>query len=63
MAKKNDRHDGDPWSEMAIQDMRDYLGSGKSIEWLAVYLCRSGTVDDVKRKADELKYHSKPADL
>jgi hypothetical protein len=65
MAKKIDRHDGDPWSEMDLDDMRAYLGRGKSIEWIARFLSRSGTIDDVKRKADELglKYHSNPGDF
>ena len=64
MAEKIDRHDGDPWSEMDLQDLRDYLGDGHSIEWIARYLCRSGTLDDVKHMADELglKYHSNPGD-
>jgi hypothetical protein len=65
MAEKIDRHDGDPWSGMDLADLRDYVSDGKSIEWLARHLCRSGTLDDVKAKADELglKYHSNPADL
>jgi hypothetical protein len=65
MAKKIDRHDGDPWSEMDLDDMRACIRGGKSVEWIARFLSRSGTVDDVKRKADELrlKYHSNPRDL
>ena len=51
---KKDLHDGDPWSEMAIRDLRDALGQGDSIETAAEFLCRSGTVDDVRRKANEL---------
>jgi len=57
---KKDLHDGDPWSEMAVRDLRDALGQGDSIETAAEFLCRSGTLNDVRRKADELglTYHS-----
>jgi hypothetical protein len=57
---KKDLHDGDPWSEMAVRDLRDALGQGDSIEKAAEFLCRSGTLNDVRRKADELglTYHS-----
>jgi hypothetical protein len=51
---KKDLHDGDPWSEMAVRDLRDALGQGDSIETAAEFLCRSGTVDDVRRKANEV---------
>ena len=49
-----DIYDGAPWSEMALRDLRDALAHGDTIEEAAALLCRSGTVDDVRRKADEL---------
>ena len=57
-----DIYDGAPWSEMALQDLRDALAHGDTIEEAAVLLCRSGTIDDVRRKADELglRYRSAP---
>jgi hypothetical protein len=61
MKKKIDTHDGDFWTEMAVRDLMAELRSGSSIEEAAQHLCRSGTVDDVRRKAEELglKYKSR----
>jgi hypothetical protein len=61
MRKKIDTHDGDFWTEMAVRDLMAELRSGSSIEEAAQHLCRSGTVDDVRRKAEELglKYKSR----
>jgi hypothetical protein len=61
MKKKIDAHDGDFWTEMAVRDLMSELRSGSSIEEAAQHLCRSGTVDDVRRKAEELglKYKSR----
>lgn len=39
---------------MAIADLRAEVEQGSTPEEAAGHLCRSGTVDDVKRKADEL---------
>jgi hypothetical protein len=52
--KKKDIYDGEPWTEMAIRDLRAEIEHGSTIEEAAGHLCRSGTVDDVKRKAAEL---------
>jgi hypothetical protein len=49
-----DIYDGAPWSEMAIADLRAAVQSGSTPKEAAGHLCRSGTVDDVKRKAEEL---------
>ena len=54
MKKKIDAHDGDFWTEMAVRDLMSELRSGYSIEEAAQHLCRSGTVEDVRRKAEEL---------
>jgi hypothetical protein len=47
---------------MAIEDLRAAVESGSTPEEAAGHLCRSGTVDDVKRKADELglKWRTEP---
>jgi hypothetical protein len=49
-----DLNDGKPWSEMDLFDLRNSLAYGDSIEEVAGFLCRSGTVAEVKRKAEEL---------
>jgi len=49
-AKKIDVNDGKPGSE----DLKNSLAQGESIEEVAGFLCRSGTVDEVRRKAEEL---------
>jgi hypothetical protein len=47
-------HDGDRWTDMDIRDLMAALRCGSSIEEAAQHLCRSRTVDDVRRKAEEL---------
>ena len=61
MKKKIDAHDGDFWTDMDIRDLMSELRCGSSIEEAAQHLCRSGTVEDVRRKAEELglKYRSR----
>jgi hypothetical protein len=49
-----DLNDGKPWSEMDLFDLRNSLAYGRSIEEVAGFLCRSGTVEEVNRKAEEL---------
>jgi hypothetical protein len=49
-----DIYDGAPWTDMAVADLRAAVESGDTPEEAAGQLCRSGTVDDVKRKAEEL---------
>lgn len=49
-----DIYDGEPWSEMDVKDLRMQLEQGFSIEEIAKFLCRSGTVDEVRQKAEEL---------
>jgi hypothetical protein len=39
-------NDGKPWSEMDLFDLRNSLAYGTSIEEVAGFLCRSGTVED-----------------
>jgi hypothetical protein len=49
-----DVNDGKPWSEMDLFDLRNSLAYGRSVEEVAAFLGRSGTVEDVRRKAEEL---------
>jgi len=49
-----DIYDGSPWTEMDLEDLTSALNSGDTIEEAARHLCRSGSVDDVRRKAEEL---------
>jgi hypothetical protein len=49
-----DINDGTPWSEMDLFDLRNSLAYGRSIEEVAGFLCRSGAVEEVKRKAEVL---------
>jgi hypothetical protein len=49
-----DVYDGRPWNDRDIADLREAVDSGDTPEEAAGFLCRSGTVDDVKRKAAEL---------
>jgi len=47
-------YDGEPWTEMDIRDLEAAIRYGSTIEDAATHLCRSGTVDEVRRKAEEL---------
>ena len=49
-----DANDNEPWTEMCVRDLKLSLKAGNTIEEAASFLCRSGTIDDVRRKADEL---------
>jgi hypothetical protein len=49
-----DLNGGKPWSEMDLSDLRNSLDYGRSIEEVAGFLCRSGIVEEVKRKTEEL---------
>ena len=56
-----DIYDSYPWTEMDLEDLTAALKSGDTIEEAAEHLCRSGTIDDVRHKAEELglKYMSR----
>jgi hypothetical protein len=53
--------DGEEWSEWDIEDLRIALEHGDTIEAAAVFLCRSGTVEEVRAKALELGFSRAPA--
>jgi hypothetical protein len=50
----SDIYDGAPWTEMHIGDLKALIEDGCPIEEAAEFLCRSGTVDEVKRKCEVL---------
>ena len=48
---------GDPnedkqWTAMDLKDLRNTLARGGSIEDVAIFMCRGGTEDKVRKKAD-----------
>jgi hypothetical protein len=49
-----DIYDGAPWTEIHIGDLKALIEDGSPIEEAAQFLCRSGTVDEVRRKCEEL---------
>ncbi|MGY3605651.1 MULTISPECIES: hypothetical protein [unclassified Bradyrhizobium] len=49
-----DIYDGTPWTEMDIENLTDAMNNGTTVEEAAEWLCRSGSVDEVERKAREL---------
>lgn len=49
-----DKNDGKHWSEIDIEDLKAFIEEGASIEEAADCLCRSDTVEEVRRKAREL---------
>ena len=49
-----DIYDGADWTAMAIDDLRAAIEHGRSIEETAEFLCRSASLDEVARKANEL---------
>jgi hypothetical protein len=49
-----DLNDGKPWSEMDERDLRGELENGSTLDEAAGHLCRSGTVEEVAKKAEEL---------
>jgi len=61
MAEKIDANDGEPWTQRDVRNLMASLRCDDTIEEAARHLCRSGTIDDVRRKADELglKYKSR----
>ena len=46
---------------MDIEDLKLSIEHGRSIEEAAEFLCRSGSIEDVRRKAEELRLvHTPP---
>jgi hypothetical protein len=55
-----DANDGKAWTDMDVRHLMARLKWGDTIEETAQHLCRSGTINDVRRKAEQLglKYTS-----
>ena len=51
---ERDTNDGTEWTDTDIDDLKLELACGGTIERAASVLCRSGTVEDVRKKAREL---------
>ena len=51
---EHDTNDGKEWSDMDLEDLRNTLARGGSIEDVAIFLCRGGTQDEVRKKAEEM---------
>jgi hypothetical protein len=49
-----DRNDGKEWSSADLADLALLLKDGGTVESAAFFLCREGTVEEVRRKALEL---------
>ena len=49
-----DIYDGGPWSDMAIEDLKQQVAAGATLEETAGFLCRSGDPLAVAKKAKEL---------
>ena len=62
MSENDKINDGKPWSAMDERTLKGSLANGHSIEDAALHLRRSGSIDEVRHKADELglQYNSKP---
>jgi hypothetical protein len=52
--QEQDRNDGKEWSAADLDDLALSLKDGGTIEGAAYFLCRGGTVDEVRQKAKEL---------
>jgi hypothetical protein len=49
-----DTYDGAEWTEMDIEDLKAAMEAGHSVDEAAQFLCRSGSVEDVRQKCREL---------
>ena len=49
-----DIYEGEPWTEMDIEDLKAEIEHGSTVEEAAQFLCRSDSIQDVQRKAREM---------
>ena len=49
-----DIYDNAPWTVMTIEDLKNHVAHGATLEETAAFLCRAGTPMDVAAKAKEL---------
>ena len=52
--QEQDRNDGKDWSALDLEDLALLLKDGGSVEGAAYFLCRAGTIEEVRQKAKEL---------
>ena len=52
--ENHDLNDGKPWSQHDLDDLALALKDGGTIEGAAYFLCRSGSKEEVRKKAEEL---------
>ena len=50
---ERDTNDHKEWSDMDLEDLRNTLARGGSIEDVAIFLCREGS-QEVRKKAEEM---------
>ena len=50
----HDVNDDQPWSAEDVRDLENHIRQGASLEETAEFLCRSGTVEVVVEKAEQL---------
>ena len=50
----SDRNNGKDWSAFDLEDLALALKDGGNIDGAAYFLCRAGTVEEVRAKAREL---------
>ena len=55
-SETEDTYDYTPWTETDIEDLREALENGWTIDRVARYLCRYHSQDDVRRKAREFEF-------
>jgi hypothetical protein len=53
-AGSTDIYDGAPWTEEDIEEIKNAVAHGSTVEDIAELICRSGSIDGVERKAKEL---------
>jgi len=46
--------DNAPWSETAIEDLKNHVAHGATLEETASFLCRAGTHEDVAKRQKRL---------
>jgi hypothetical protein len=49
-----DIYDGKPWSDTDIEDLKNHVAHGASLDETAAFLCRAGTPFEVATKAKAL---------
>ena len=57
---EHDTNDNKAWSKMDFEDLRNALARGGSIEDVAIFLCRQGTQDRVRKKAEVMGWWPNP---